>query len=146
MGQSVTIACPWGLTSFNEFFTILSGATGARFSVFDDQIELVEDVDESKWSIVLCPFSNEPAVVDEYSSNEDIDLRFRLDLASLHFYDVRFSHFEVARELLRLVCEAAVARSARLWIDTDYGWVIHSADFLQRLRANPAWDWRTLTP
>ena len=145
MGQSVTIACQWSLTSFSEFFAILSGVTGAHLSVVDEQLQLVES--EAHWRLVLYQLSDEPlSAAEEYSSNEDIDQRFLQDLADLRFYIVRFNQFEVARQLLRLVCASAVARRERLWIDTDYGCVIHSADFLQRLEADPAWDWRTLTP
>jgi hypothetical protein len=35
-----------------------------------------------------------------------------------------------------------VSRGESVWIDTDYGWVIHAWEFLKRTEEDARWDWR----
>lgn len=85
----------------------------------------------------------DPALaVEEYGTNERLDDDFRRAVGSLRFFIVRFRDLNMVRRLLRGLAESIERRAQDAWIDTDYGWVIHTRDFLRRTDEDPGWDWR----
>jgi hypothetical protein len=78
----------------------------------------------------------------ECEANGDLDERFRREVGTLRFFTIRFSDVDVARRSLREIALAAVRNGDTVWIDTDYGWVLHAWDFLRRTDQDPRWDWR----
>lgn len=142
MGQVVTIVCPaaWNLTSFAKFLEGIAQDELATFSSYDDQLQVVAK--DQRWHLILNEVADAQGAAEEYESNEDLDERFRGDVGALHFFDVRFNNVDVVRRLIMAIAREAIGHGETAWIDTDYGWVISAADFLQKTDADPAWDWR----
>ncbi|MFO0641693.1 MAG: hypothetical protein U0183_20885 [Polyangiaceae bacterium] len=142
MGQSVTIACPstWDLASFGEVFETIACDDAAKFSKFDDQVQVVAA--DARWKLIVNETSDAAAAAEEYATNDDLDERFRREVGTLRFFTIRFDDVDVTRRALRAIAQAAVSRGEIAWIDTDYGWVIHACDLLKRIDKNPRWDWR----
>lgn len=142
MGQMVTIACPhsWDLEVFARPLAGAVGDGAATYSNFRHQLQALDI--EGRWKIILNEVSDDSAVAAEYAANDDLDEPFRQEASGLRFFTLRFDDLDVARQFLREI--ALIASSARevLWIDTDYGWVIHSGEFLQEIARDDRWDWR----
>jgi hypothetical protein len=143
MGQSISILCPmtWNLSRFGEFFESIARDQAAEFSAFDDQLQVVAK--GLQWKLIVREASDQTAVAEEYASNDDLDTRFRGEVHALHCFTIMFDNVDMTRKLVRAIADAAVNGSATVWIDTDYGWVIHARDFLKRTDQDPGWDWRT---
>lgn len=142
MPQWVVAACPasWSLESFTESLTSTGMREAAVLRRTSNQVELTAK-DES-WNIVVSEVTNPSDAVADYTANDELDERFRGALRGLRFFAVRFQNLDLARRLLRRIAQAAAIRNDDLWIDTDYGWVIHGRDFLRRTDEDPGWDWR----
>ncbi len=141
MGQSITVACPltWNLASFGTVFETIARDDAAKFSKFDDQLQVVAE--GGRWNLIVNETSGATAA-EEYASNDDLDPRFRRELGTLRFFTIRFDDIDVTRRVLRAIAQAAVNSGETAWIDTDYGWVIHAWDLLKRIDQDPGWDWR----
>jgi len=86
--------------------------------------------------------SDRAGFVEEYETNDDLDERFRQEVAALRFFSIHFHDLEVTRRFLVAVAREIVSRGETAWIDTDYGRVIHASDLLKRVERNADWDWR----
>lgn len=79
---------------------------------------------------------------EEGETNPDLDMRFRQTVRGMNVFSLTFQSLDVCRELLADLSSRSVVANERLWIDTDYGWVIEARDFLAQIEVDPQWDWR----
>ncbi len=142
MGQSITMACPpsWHLESFVEFLQAVARDEAAQFWKFDGQLEVTAK--DARWKLLVDEHSDHAAVAEDYATNDDLDERFRREVGALRFFTIRFDDVDVTRRLLRAIAQKAVGHSETVWIDTDYGWVLHAWELLKRTGEDARWDWR----
>ncbi len=77
-----------------------------------------------------------------YVDDEDAPPALR-DLAkTADVFSVTFSSFGAMRVALYELLVGLGADAARLWIDSDYGWLMRGDEFCVLLE-DPSWDWRT---
>jgi hypothetical protein len=142
MPQTVIIAAPknWGLAEFETILGRFESSLSATLSIFEEQIQLVEHNQE--WHVVVTELDDRTGVAADYQSNSDLDDKFRENAQNLSFFCLRFNDFFVAKRIVFEIARTAVQSGADLWIDTDYGWVIHAWEFVARASRDPQWDWR----
>ena len=142
MGQSVTIACPptWDLAVVGKLVETAVCDAAAELSTFDDQVQVIAR--NRRWTLIVNEVQDAQAAAEEYVANDDLDERFRGDARTLRFFHIRFDDVDVARRSLRVIARAAVGKGESVWVDTDYGWVLHAWDYLRRTARDPLWDWR----
>jgi hypothetical protein len=142
MGQSVTLACPssWHLESFATVLQALANDGGAQFSRFAGQLQVIAK--DARWKLIVDEDSDSVAAAEDYATNDDLDERFRREVRGLRFFTIIFDDLDVTRRVLRTIAQDAVSRGESVWIDTDYGWVIHAWEFLKRTEEDARWDWR----
>ena len=143
MGQSVTLACPatWSLGMFEGPMRDLAAFIGrgqcSRFN--DEQLQVLRDDDSP--CVVITPVTERSLAMSEYTTNTDLDARFREFVTTSALFHVRFGELGEARWLLSRIAQAARNHNDELWIDTDFGWAVNGNEFF-RVGENPDWSWR----
>jgi hypothetical protein len=142
MGQTVVIACSlnWGLESFVSSLETVAREDAAEVLKFPGQVQASHASGSA--IVVVSEFRDTTALAEDYATNDSLDARFRRDVGGLRFFSVRFNDVDTMRRFLRGLANEAAGRHEVFWIDTDYGWVISSGEFLKRTDEDPAWDWR----
>jgi hypothetical protein len=140
MPQSVTIASPshWTLDSIGEQLKQFAIGASAEYASFDDQIQ----ASGPDWSLVVTPVVRAAMAIEDYATNDDLDVAFRETVSSMRLFSIRFSEIASTRRFLSLLAHAAVDQRGAIWIDTDYGWVTSGENYLKQVALNPNWDWR----
>jgi hypothetical protein len=128
------------LSSFARFLAAIARDETAEFLNFGDQLQLVAK--DARWKLVVNEVADTKAAAEEYGANDNLDERFRREVDALRFFVVRFDDVDMTRRLLRALAQEAVGHGESVWIDTDYGWVIHARDLLKRTARDACWDWR----
>jgi len=124
----------------------IAGRHAARFSIRDDELQVIRDQRDSYWRIAIYGSSDRTGWIREYATNPDLDERFRLEVYALRPFIVNFNDLAVTRQLVIAVAREIVERGETAWMDTDYGWVIHVRELLQSCERNLRWDWRGSAP
>ena len=142
MGQSATIMCAptWDLASLSALVEVAARDAGARFLDHGDQLEVWSQ--DGYLMLLAYEYADTAFAVEDWSTNEFVDERFRREVPGLRFLNVQFHYVDVTRQVLRAFSQAAMSRGETGWIDTDYGWVIHVRDFVKKTDDDPHWDWR----
>lgn len=143
MPQSMTLACPprWTLDTFAPVVAEVCLLHDGELRRTERGLQATAWADH--WRFVLEPPHRHPDAYAEYSTTEWLDPRFRVEVRDLVFVTIVFAGaIDSLRDLVRLFADDVVRHDETAWVDTDYGWVIHAADFLARTANGAPWDWR----
>jgi hypothetical protein len=94
-----------------------------------------------RWYITASEIVEKSGFLEDYTTNEDLDVEFRKAASALHLLVLDFDLFEPARDAIVSFLSGRVERSSQYWIDTDYGWVIRGDKLLSAISEDKEWTW-----
>jgi hypothetical protein len=147
MSQSVVLVCPAAVT-IERIGEILSN----RWA--DDELRFhrgrwdleVRESSEATLYVSIGQMTPTEVIRSEYMENEGVEEDVIASLTGSVFFHAVFNDYIFCSVVVRYLLLALIDHQHRIWIDNDYGLLIRADAVLERLRADPSWDWRSSAP
>ncbi len=120
----------------------LSNPLAQSVEIAPENRELIAYGEHSRGIIRIEELAPRSKVAANYASNGLHRPVFRSLATRLRFFMVHFREWMTARFFLEQLLNGWQGDITDLWIDDDYGEIWKGQDFLDRLLADQAWDWR----
>jgi hypothetical protein len=143
MSQSIVLVCP-ATVSLEDIGASLSKRWSngeLRFHRGRCDLE-VRDSSGAVLYVSIGQMMPTESVRSEYMNNEDVEEDVIASLPDSVFFHAVFNDYAFCRVVVQHLLLALIDHQHRIWIDNDYGLLIRADVVLEKLGADPSWDWR----
>ncbi|KYF79685.1 hypothetical protein BE20_29205 [Sorangium cellulosum] len=137
MSQALVVACSRHV-QLDELHEMTKSHFGAQVHAYEDELQ----VRGGDGYVRISLLGDDAEVAEDYVANEDLDAAFRAEARDKTYVYVVFNDFELVKSVMAVLLRGLGDELPSCWIDTDYGWVMRGAAFLQHLEQDIEWDWR----